>query len=395
MTLEEFTAQLNATTFWKEFTFSETRFFPRPKQQVEMADGIIKIGSLAFVFQLKERTEETSDPDAERRWFQRKVLRKATDQIKASMRYLAENEEIRLANGHGHEIAIRGADLEDVKKIVVFLPGRSLPRDCWEVKFQISTTAGFVHILAANDYLGVLDNLRVPDDVRLYFEYRESVLPRLRKVGTLVEEADIMVGFLSDMDLPEPGSMKRLGAFVQEFDDFDLSIIMSNLQSRIVNPEGRLEYYRIMEEFARVPRSVWREFKARLVISLKASEVGEPRRPFRFAFPRTGCTFMVASMDPDWPATGEDGYRMRMNAVTMFTEAAKYDLKTRVGVGLLISKDGEYFQLDWCLVDEPWAFDAKMEEFLTATSLFGPARERSVYSFFFLDPMAGPEIAKK
>jgi hypothetical protein len=25
MTLEEFTAQLNAITFWKEFTFSETR----------------------------------------------------------------------------------------------------------------------------------------------------------------------------------------------------------------------------------------------------------------------------------------------------------------------------------------------------------------------------------
>ncbi|MER8880003.1 hypothetical protein [Mesorhizobium sp. M0684] len=98
MTLEEFTSHLNATTFWKEFTFSETRFFPRPKQQVELANGMVKIGSLAMVFQLKERAEETSDPEAERQWFPRKVLRKATDQIKDTVRYLAEHEEIRLTN---------------------------------------------------------------------------------------------------------------------------------------------------------------------------------------------------------------------------------------------------------------------------------------------------------
>lgn len=60
----------------------------------------MKIGSLALVFQLKERTEETSDPEAERQWFRRKVLRKATDQIKDSVRYLAEHEEIHLTKRH-------------------------------------------------------------------------------------------------------------------------------------------------------------------------------------------------------------------------------------------------------------------------------------------------------
>lgn len=29
MNLEDFTAHLNATTFWKEFTFSQTKFTPR------------------------------------------------------------------------------------------------------------------------------------------------------------------------------------------------------------------------------------------------------------------------------------------------------------------------------------------------------------------------------
>lgn len=83
---------------------------------------------------------------------------------------------------------------------------------------------------------------------------------------------------------------------------------------------------------------------------------------------------------------------MRTNAVVMFTEAAKYDLKTRVGVGLLISKDGEYVQLDWCVVDEPWAANAKMEDLIATTSLFGPARERRVDSFLFRDATSGAEV---
>ncbi|TPK93177.1 MULTISPECIES: hypothetical protein [unclassified Mesorhizobium] len=383
MTLEEFTAQLNATTFWKEFTFSQTRFFPRPKQQVELADGIVKIGSLALLFQLKERSQETADPDVERRWFQGKVLKKATSQIKDSLRYLSENEEIRLTNGQSHEIVVKGADLQDIKKIVVFLAGRSLPQDCWKTKFHVSTTAGFIHVMAAHDYLGILRTLRVPDDVRQYLEYRENVLPRLEHDGVVVEEPDIMVAFLSEKDLPEPGLRENMSAFVQDLDAFDLTFIMRDLHSRIVNPDGSTDYYRILEEFARLPRGLWREVKTRFVKSLSASKRGEAIRPFRLAFPKSDCAFMIASLDLEWPATGADGLRMRNNAVAMFTEAAKYDLKTQRGVGILMSRDGEFFHIDWCFVDEPWAPNAKMDDLLATTSLFRPTRERMVDSFLF------------
>ncbi|WP_425906994.1 hypothetical protein [Nitrobacter sp. TKz-YC02] len=380
MTLEEFTAQLNANTFWKEFTFSETRFFPRPKQQVELADGIVKIGSLALVFQLEERTEETLDPKTERQWFRRKVLGKAMDQIKASLRYLAENEKTDKATRLRLEVVTlktsKRSSFSSLDSRYLRTAGR--PNSTSRRPPALST-------VAAHDYLGILDKLRVPDDVRLYFEYREAVLPRLREAGTVMEEPDIMVAFLSEKDLPEPESIGRLHAFVQDLDAFDLSNIMRDLEAHIVNPERSSDYYRIMEEFARVPRSVWREFKTRLVISLEA-------RAFRFALPKTDCTFMVASMDPDWPVTGVDGTRMRTNAVVMFTRAAKYDLKTRVGVGLLISKDGEYFQLDWCVVDESWAANPKMEELLATTSLFGPTRERMVDSFLFLNANSEMEV---
>lgn len=78
MSLEEFTALLNASMFWKEFTFSQTKFSPRPKEQVELADGLVRIGSLAYILQLKERVEETGDPQIESAWFYSKVVKKAT-----------------------------------------------------------------------------------------------------------------------------------------------------------------------------------------------------------------------------------------------------------------------------------------------------------------------------
>ncbi len=391
MTLEEFTAHLNATTFWKEFTFSETRFFPRPREQVELADGIVRIGSFSMLFQLKERIQETADEDAERLWFRRKVLRKAIDQIKASIRYLAENDDIVLKNEQGHEVVIKGAEMEGVKKVVIFLPGRSLPKECWQTKYHISSTAGFIHVVAAHDYLGILDKLRVPDDVRLYFDYREAVLPRLKEEGVIVEEPDIMVGFLSEADLPCPGSIGKLRAFVQDLSAFDLSGIMRDLHSHIVNPDSSTDYYRIMEEFARVPRSIWREFKTRLIACADASRAAKFRRPFRFAFPQTDCTFMVASSDPDWPTTGPEGIRMRSNAIELFTAAAKYDLKTRIGVGLLFSKEGGNFCLDWCLIDQPWALDSKLDELLSTSGLFGPVSERMVDSFYFRGELVADE----
>jgi len=73
----------------------------------------------------------------------------------------------------------------------------------------------------------------------------------------------------------------------------------------------------------------------------------------------------------------------------MFTEVAKYDLKTKIGVGLLISKDGDFVHLDWCLIDAPWVSNNEMDKLVREVELFGPAHERMVDSFLFQgDPAA-------
>lgn len=78
MTLEQYIAHLNSLAFWKEFTFAQNKFTPRPGQEVELADNLAWLGDHAFVLQLKQRDDETNDPEMERSWFRKKVLGKAT-----------------------------------------------------------------------------------------------------------------------------------------------------------------------------------------------------------------------------------------------------------------------------------------------------------------------------
>jgi hypothetical protein len=384
MTLEQYVTQLHSLAFWKEFTFGQNRFAPQPGNELELADNLIWLGNYACVLQLKEREDETDDPEIERSWFKNKVLRKATSQVRDTLRFLREHEQIRITNERGHAFDIRGAELSEITKLVVFIGGRALPEDCWQTRFYISHTAGFIHVLAAHDYLGVLEKLRVPEDIRRYFAYREAVTPKLCDAGVIVDESDIVGAFLGEHDLPAPGSREILHRFVQDLEDFDLSWLIGNLHEHIELAEQPYDYYRIMLEFARVPRSVWREVKVRFAKSLEVVQKKEFARPFRLAFPDTDCAFMIAPLDPQIPATGEEGERTRVKGLTNLTYAAMYDTKVSKGVGILISKDGEYFQIEWSLLNIPYESDPEMDARLAGSYPFREAKQKMVHSFLFM-----------
>ncbi len=133
---------------------------------------------------------------------------------------------------------------------------------------------------------------------------------------------------------------------MQHLEDFDLSGLIGNLPDHINRSERPYDYYNIMLEFARVPRSVWREVKVRFMKSLEAVQARKFTLPFGMTFPATGCTFMIAPLDPEIQAIGPDGEKARVAGLSNLTYAAMYDAKASKGVGILISKDAEYIQIN-------------------------------------------------
>jgi hypothetical protein len=355
---------------------------PQPGAEFELADNLVWFGAHAMAMQLKQRNEETDEPETERSWFRNKVLGQATRQIWDTLRFLHEHEQIRITNERGHSFDIRGAELAEITKIVVFLGGRALPEDCWRTRYHISRTAGFIHVLAAHDYLGVVEKLRVPEDIRRYFVYREVVAPTLADAHR-IDESDILGAFLGEQPFPNPGSREILRRFVQDLDAFDLSRLLGNLHIKIERSERPFDYYRIMLEFARVPRSVWREVKVRFLKSLEAVKEKKFTRPFRLAFPGTDCAFMIAPLDPQIPATGPEGEKVRIQGLQNLTYAAMYDTKVSKGIGILISEDGDHIQIDWSLLNVPWQSDPEMDTRLAESYPFREAKETQINSFLF------------
>lgn len=383
MTLEEFVAELNILAFWKEFTFAENKFAPRPGQELELADNLVWLGRHAFILQLKERTNETENPAAEEAWFRKRVMDKATRQVRDTLRFLEEHPEIQVTNERGHPFEVRRDKVADLTKVVVYLAGAALPDAARRTRYHLSNTAGFIHVVAAHDYLGILETLRVPEDIRRYFVYREQVAPKI--VDPDVDETDIMGAFLAEEAIPSSSSREILERFVQDLDSFDLSSLLGNLHDHIDRSDQPQDYYGILLEFASVPRSVWREVKLRFMKSLEAAQKGEFVLPFRLTFPATDCTFMIAPLPPEIPAAGSEGEEARTRGLTNLTFAAMYDAKTSTGVGIQISKDGEHIQIDWSLIKAKWKQNSEMDAKLAENSPFRPTSEKRLDSFFIAE----------
>jgi hypothetical protein len=176
---------------------------------------------------------------------------------------------------------------------------------------------------------------------------------------------------------------------LQDLEAFDLSRLIGNLHDHIERSAQPHDYYRIMLEFARAPRSVWREIKLRFVKALEAVQKKEFRRPFRLTFPATDCTFMIAPLDPQLPASGPEGEKTRLTGLQNVTYAAMYDARTSKGVGVLVSKDGEYIQIDWCLLNVPWESDPEMDARLAENNPFREVNEKAIDSFLFVPAAEG------
>lgn len=184
MTLEAFIRDLNSLAFFKEFTFAENTFKPPSGgTELELADNIVWMGDDLTILQLKERSaDDVKDETSEARWFEDKVLGNATKQVRDTLKYLEANPTISVTNEHGHSFDIQRDQPKSLTKIVVYLPGRLVPEIAKSTRHYVSKTGGFIHVLDARDYLEICRTLRVPADIRDYFQYRQRLLEKEPKL---------------------------------------------------------------------------------------------------------------------------------------------------------------------------------------------------------------------
>ena len=168
---------LHSLLFFEEFSFARNTFTPPGRSEVEFADAVILLDDVLLVFQIKERVHvSTSTPDGERRWFEKKVIGLATQQIRDTLGFLESCETIPILNERGRQFDIASRNYHEVIRVVIYRGAGKLPSVCRAKKHHTSATAGFIHVFEVSDYLEMARALRVPEDVIRYLRYRESAI---------------------------------------------------------------------------------------------------------------------------------------------------------------------------------------------------------------------------
>jgi len=380
MDFAEQIAALNEWHFFSEFTYSKPTFCPLPSQQVELADSIMWIANILLVYQLKEREPRSNpSPEAERRWFEKKVLGKATKQVRDTLSYLKTASPIEVRNHRGHVLRLDARLIRQLHKLVVYLPNQALPHECRHMKHHRSQTAGLIHVIAANDYLGIVRTLLTPAEVADYLEFREALISRAESQVVALPEQALVGQYISGNleSMPSRDFIQHLTLLDHLADEWDMSGIISKFPDRATAGQGGTDYYHIIRELALLKRNELREFKTRFQLCLAKARANEMVRPYRFAIPRTGCGFVFV------PITKQT-LPHRRKGLQNFALANKYDLKLLKCIGVSIADDsGGYFTTEWIYLESPWEPDPGLEEALRTNNPFREVKAAELPRYAF------------
>jgi hypothetical protein len=357
---------LHGFVFFDEFTFSNTLFPINGTGEGELADAVVFLGGTMMVFQIKERNHASFiDEDSERRWFKAKVLKEATRQIRTTMEYLSSAHQLLVPNQRGKEFDLAVHRPDEVIKVVLYKSHPSLPAECRGVHFHRSDTAGFIHIINVDDYLQLTTILRVPFELFLYFRYRERALTKFTELVAGLPEACIAGQFVTGRfdDAPTAESFEWLHKMKEDDHSWDISHILEGMRDGFDYAGYASDYYEILEEFAKLPRSSWRLIKERILRSLEKVDSDEWTEPYRIVCVETNCGFTFVPVHSELTSRADWNDR-KLNYLAVMTRAHKYDCRLNICVGLLIYKSGEQYCIDWCLDHEPWQYNAEMAKAL-------------------------------
>jgi hypothetical protein len=379
MTLEELVSRTNEFYFLREFTFSTARFCPPTQSEVELADAVIWLDDLAVVFQVKERSEGADiSADAENRWFENKVVGKATRQVRNTLNYLNQYDPVSVTNNYGQTVPLSVRGIRTMHKVIVYLEKNLYP--VCRPKFHLSRTAGLMHLIPADDYMGIVRTLLTFFEISEYLSWRAELCADWPSDVAALPEQSLVGHYLrGEKNLkPQIADAKNLEIMEEEIDKWDVTGILHKFLERTTDNEiDGIKYHRIIREVAKLHRGELKSFKERFALCMEAAKADEFRQPYRFVSPRTGCGFVFIPLQSEFRES-------RRTALINLTAACKYDLHLDKCIGLSFVRDVDgWFVVDWCFHEAKWEFSGEIESILAKSYPFRPVKEQIVYRYPF------------
>lgn len=299
---EHIVTGINSNIFFEEFTFHKNDFYPKDGKK-ELADNILSLDNLLFIIQIKERNKEKSKESVDK-WFNNKVLKKAKNQIKNTLKYLQEYEEIPITNVKNQTIDVANVDFTKAKKLIIYKTEEELNENYRNLKFYESKTGILIHVFNIIEYFWICKFLITPTELDEYLSFRERIYLKHKKIITIYPEQYILGHFINtdDESIINEKYIESLSKIKDDTIDFNLSSFIKVFNDRIVNTEQKksTDYHSIIKEIARLKRYELLEFKSRFLKIIEDSKLNELKLPYRFISPTTNCGFVFTSITMEY-----------------------------------------------------------------------------------------------
>ncbi len=380
---ERIVTSISSNVFFKEFTFDKTQFKSK-EGELELADNVLWLDDLLCIIQVKERNpKEVKTAIEENQWFER-AIKKAKSQIGDTLTFLKSYDAIKIRNLRDHEIEISKPALDQVNKIIVYVPNSNLiTEENRSRKFYESSQIGNVHIFHVEEYLWLCKYLVTPTELDEYLKFRERIYLKHKEIVSNFPEQYVLAHFLDTDDESEidPKFIENLTTIKDDQLEWDMSGIIRSFPKELIMPDGSAahDYYEIIKQIAKLKRFELKHLKSRFVSMIDDVERNELNLPYRYSNPRTECGFVFI------PLSREKAESWR-NALVAFTQIFKYKWKLKKCLGVCASKEGTYFNINWVFMEGGWVYDQRLEEAVKRDlEVYGPGKVIELGRYQFKD----------
>jgi hypothetical protein len=292
------------------------------------------------------------------------VSKLAVDQLCDSLRYLQQERALPLANLRGQTLDLTKARerVSLTHLVALFSPSSALPAAVAMKKGRASQRVGFVHFLAADDYVRVCGTLHTPFEVSDYLSFRKAVALRDPNADAVSEKA-LLGQYLMDPDPARPVSPDNeeyVDRLVRDADEFSLSSMLAVYLDRVTFGADGTDYHAILVELARLRRNMAREFRKRLAWAMEVCKGTSNLAPSRFHVPDLGCSYIFIPLD----ASRRDAWEKHLKPLT---HLSKHAFRSPKCIGLTVApdpNDTRFFLINWLYLEFPWEPDEQADELI-------------------------------
>ncbi|MEA2761412.1 MAG: hypothetical protein QOD47_696 [Gemmatimonadaceae bacterium] len=377
--LQEFTTQQNENAFLRAFSFSTIQLPVDPASDVQLADRVIIVDDIGFIFQLMEREHKVaSKPGDLEKWITSYVVRRGVKQIQNTRDLLKSYLGLSLVNNFGHRVLLSRKDPDLLVSVIVYrVPPKT--RAFRAAQFKRNRNGGFVHILSDTDYFEIVHHFETPAELTDYFAFRRDILIDWDPAARTVSEAALIGQYLLDDSESAPDEKFESAARSHGGQPAcEFSFVLDSLASTIASQESDYadtDCYDVLTELARLARYELRALKQQCRLALEAVRGNRLELPYRIASTQTGTGFMVL------PVTKEFHSRAS-KALRSLSLASKYELDLERQVGIGMWRNSEFVDIEWIFLNGRNRADPDLDERLANNYPFRRSSEQRLPPIF-------------